>query len=155
MSTIVKTKNSNNFSRAPQDSIILYRPDSSTGEPSSIFYKDRDSSVYKYSGSNCFVKQVILDSTDPTAPKPASEVVSTVGAITAYGIPDNSKSSEGDLFVYIENDTGTDTTTYTVFLKVGDRTGGTWLQLYSSNTPKVITGNAELIPFDPGAGGRT
>lgn len=141
MSTIVKTKNSNKFSRAPQDSIILYRPDSSAGEPSSIFYKDRDSSVYKYSGSNYFYSEYIYDSTDLNSAQRAG-TPKTMGGAAYYGMPENDKSYIGDIFVYKEEDTGTDTIFYKVFIKISEDTSGTWLEIYSGSGNLVAAGIA-------------
>lgn len=146
MSTIVKTKNLNNFSKAPGDSIILYNPNNSFGEIPSIFYKGKDSSIYKYSGSNYFYSEYIYDSTDPNSAQRAGTPES-IGGASYYGMPENDKSYIGDIFVYKEENTGTGAILYKVFIKISEDTSGTWLEIYSGSGNLVSAG---ITTPDPG-----
>lgn len=140
MSKIVKTKNFDKFSNAETDSLILYRPaDSSSNGRPSVFYKDSDSSIYKYSGSNIFVNKITHSSSDEL------QITTALfgGGIMDYGMPGNTKSFPGDIFVYINEDTdGVDDTVYKVWLKISQGTtqqNGCWLKILE--TTKLLPGN--------------
>ena len=151
MSKIVKTKNFNKFANADPDSLILYKPDASVGTTPSIFYKNTDSSVYKYSGTTVFMNTSgYYSTTTPDASLELEDAEAVSQGIRVYGMPENAKAAIGDLFVYIKEDLDNEKATrYRTFIKIGNDNGGEWLKI-SDSSAGLISGSYQSNNINPG-----